>query len=240
MSKTAIIGGTGECGKSLLANIFKSPNIPYQNLHLIARRSQDIQKTISQSKPDSINITESIIDFEELCNNPASENFQNEKNPFKNVDKVFCTLGTTKKAAGSAERFTRIDRDYVVAAAKMAKENGVEEFHYVGSKGEANSMFLYMRTKGEIRDALKKLNFKKLVYYQPGVLLVNRVESRPTEAVIQNIFKGLSALSSSVAVSTDSVGKAMVYKSLNMDNGFEIVENNDITGLAKKFDQDQK
>jgi oxidoreductase len=37
---------------------------------------------------------------------------------------VFIALGTTAKAAGSPEAFERIDREYVINAARSAKSEG--------------------------------------------------------------------------------------------------------------------
>ena len=75
----AILGGTGECGKSLLTNMFKSGALA--NLHLVGRRSQ--LQNLPFQKPDSISLTESIVDFEQLCDNPTSANFSGDSNPFK-------------------------------------------------------------------------------------------------------------------------------------------------------------
>lgn len=39
------------------------------------------------------------------------------------ADGIICTLGTTRAAAGSAEAFTRIDKEYVLAAARAARND---------------------------------------------------------------------------------------------------------------------
>merc|ERR1712168_130545 len=141
MSKSAIIGGTGEVGKALLSHLIKQKQ--YQNVHLIGRRSQ-IPALKEQYPEISISLTESIIDFEKLCDEPASF----EVNPLADCSKVFCCLGTTRATAGSAEKFVRIDKEYVVACAQKAKEANSSEFHYCSSQGaNSNSMLLYPKTK---------------------------------------------------------------------------------------------
>jgi uncharacterized protein YbjT (DUF2867 family) len=40
------------------------------------------------------------------------------------VDIAFCCLGTTRKDAGSAEAFRRVDLDYVLAFAALARRHG--------------------------------------------------------------------------------------------------------------------
>ncbi|MGL4469967.1 MAG: NAD-dependent epimerase/dehydratase family protein, partial [Aeromonas hydrophila] len=42
------------------------------------------------------------------------------------VDLAFCCLGTTRKEAGSAEAFRRVDLDYVLAFAELARRHGCQ------------------------------------------------------------------------------------------------------------------
>ena len=53
----------------------------------------------------------------------------------RGADSVFCALGTTRKAAGSAEKFRRVDLDYVEGAAKLASAAKVPHFSLVSSQG---------------------------------------------------------------------------------------------------------
>lgn len=63
---------------------------------------------------------------------------------------AFCCLGTTRGKAG-AKGFVRVDRDYVVHAARLLKEADCPHFNLVSSGGaNVNSMFLYPKTKGEV------------------------------------------------------------------------------------------
>ena len=52
----------------------------------------------------------------------------------RGADSVFCALGTTRKAAGSAEEFRRVDLDYVEGAAKLASAAKVPHFSLVSSQ----------------------------------------------------------------------------------------------------------
>lgn len=65
---------------------------------------------------------------------------------------AFCCLGTTRKAAGSAEAFRKVDLDIVVSFAKLCLLHAhARHFAMVSSYGaNANSWFLYMQTKGEV------------------------------------------------------------------------------------------
>lgn len=51
------------------------------------------------------------------------------------VDLAFCCLGTTRKEAGSAEAFRRVDLDYVLAFAELARRHGCQRLVVVSSLG---------------------------------------------------------------------------------------------------------
>lgn len=54
---------------------------------------------------------------------------------FDGADSVFCTLGTTRGAAGSAEAFKKVDYEYVAATARAAKAGGVPHFSLLTAQG---------------------------------------------------------------------------------------------------------
>ena len=65
-----------------------------------------------------------------------------------------------------------MDYDYTLESAKLAKNNGCKQFHLVSSTGaNKDSMLLYPKTKGEIEEACKNLNFDKYAVYRPGYVL---------------------------------------------------------------------
>ena len=84
---------------------------------------------------------------------------------------MLCCLGTTRRDAGSAARFREIDHDYVLNAARVARAAGVRHWSYVSSSGaDANSFFLYMKTKGQTEEDLKALGFPVTTIWRPGML----------------------------------------------------------------------
>lgn len=79
---------------------------------------------------------------------------------FAGADAVFCALGTTRKAAGSAAAFKKVDLEYVSAGAQAAAAAGVRLFSLVSAQG-ANARvwasdaapfhaLLYTQTKGKV------------------------------------------------------------------------------------------
>jgi len=66
------------------------------------------------------------------------------------------------------EGFRKVDFDYVVNSAKMAKKNGVKQFHLVSSSGaNKDSGLLYPQVKGQSEEAIKELNFDRYFIYRP-------------------------------------------------------------------------
>ena len=87
-------------------------------------------------------------------------------------DAVICALGTTWRKAGQDEAaFRAVDEELVLRVAKAAKVAGVSNFVLVSSVG-ANmaSRAFYLRVKGEVEAALRKLKFARLDILRPGLL----------------------------------------------------------------------
>ncbi len=96
-------------------------------------------------------------------------------------DALFCALGTTIAKAGSQEAFRRVDYEYPLKAARIARQHGVPQYLLVSSVGaDSQSMFFYSRVKGEL---LTALDFPALHIFQPSLLLGQRDEFRFGERV---------------------------------------------------------
>lgn len=95
---------------------------------------------------------------------------------------VYCTLGTTIKKAGSQEAFRKVDHDYVLDIARQAAAAGSRQFLVVSSVGaDRRSPNFYLRTKGELEDALSALPFQALHIFHPSLLMGRRAETRVAE-----------------------------------------------------------
>lgn len=97
---------------------------------------------------------------------------------------AFCCLGTTIRAAGSEQAFRIVDVDHVLAVARLAQAAQAQRFIVVSAVGaNARSRNFYLRTKGEMEEALVAMHFTALDILQPSVLLGWRGELRPLELV---------------------------------------------------------
>ncbi|MFP7298167.1 oxidoreductase [Neobacillus niacini] len=160
-----VLGATGLIGKELVKILNESEQ--YEKIRLLVRRPIDLESAICE---------EHIIDFNEL--HKYTELFQ--------VTDIFCCLGTTIKAAKTKEAFRKVDYDYPVAAAKLAKENGAEKVLVISSMGaDPKSLFFYSRVKGDLEAALISLNLPSLHIFRPSLLLGERSEFRLGEKIAE-------------------------------------------------------
>ncbi|MFQ2149203.1 NAD(P)H-binding protein [Aeromonas jandaei] len=152
------------------------------------------------------------------------------------VDIAFCALGTTRKEAGSAEAFRRVDLDYVIAFAKLARSHGCQRLIVVSSMGaSARSPALYPRTKGEMEQALLAQSWPRLAIVRPAMLLGDRQPPRRSEQIFQAIYPlfrplMVGKLARWRAIEASQVAHAMITLS-RQPAGCEIVENEQLLRL---------
>ena len=149
--KGLIIGATGATGKDLLAKLLEDDT--YSEVHCFVR------KPMSISHPK---LHAHVVDFD------TPEAWAD----LLHGDVAFSCLGTTLAVAGSKEAQWRVDYDYQYAFAQQCKANGVPTFVLVSAAGAtAQSKLFYNRMKGALKEAVKKLNFPRLLIFQPSILI---------------------------------------------------------------------
>lgn len=93
-----------------------------------------------------------------------------------------CCLGTTLRQAGSQQAFRRVDVDYVLAFALASRAAQAQRFIVVSSAGaDVHSKNFYLRTKGEMEEAVARIGFVSVDIVQPGPLLGMRKQMRALE-----------------------------------------------------------
>jgi uncharacterized protein YbjT (DUF2867 family) len=152
---------------------------------------------------------------------------------------IFNALGTTIKQAGSQAAFRAVDHDLVMAAASAAKAAGARHFISVSSVGgSAKSSNFYLRTKGEVEEALRALEFERLDILRPGLLTGERSgPARPGEAIVMVLapVTDLMLLGSARryrSVAGAAVARAMVALASKGGSGVHIHEHDSIVQLA--------
>jgi uncharacterized protein YbjT (DUF2867 family) len=192
--RALVLGATGLVGSRCVARLLESPD--YERVTCLVRRP-------ALATTDTLH--ERVVDFARLTADdiePASD--------------LFCAIGSTMKKAGSREAFRRVDLDLPLHVAELAVAAGVKRIALVSSVGaDAHSRNFYLRTKGELEEALAKLPLAALHVMRPSLLLGDRTESRPGET-LANVFgratSGLlvGGLRRWRPIDVDQVGRAMV------------------------------
>ncbi|KAI8086688.1 uncharacterized protein BX664DRAFT_336518 [Halteromyces radiatus] len=207
MKTALVLGATGAVGKQLLKDLLK--NGPYAKVVTVGRRNVELDNTVPQDK-----LVQNTVNF---------DNLEASRQVFRDVDDVYCCLGTTRKDAGSAEQFRKIDQDYVVNSAKMIVEENPTKttttfkspvhFLYCSSMGaNKDSYLLYPQSKGQTEDRISRAGFEKVSIFRPGALetVEPRPQYRPAEAFIGSFFfKVNSMLNLHMGISVLDVGRSM-------------------------------
>lgn len=154
---------------------------------------------------------------------------------------AFCCLGTTQKKAGSKEAFRMVDHDLVVRFAEMACANGTPHFSVVSSVGanEKSRVSYYLKVKGEMEAALRKLPFHNLHFFRPSLLLGERSEVRLTEEITGVVFSRMnfmfkSRLARLKPIEADTVARAMLQAARSAKQGVHVHHHDAILQLAQQ------
>lgn len=199
-----VLGATGLVGARCL-------------VHLVAAKAHDritclVRRPALGEQAGGDRVREQVVDFDALS---AAD--------VPRVDDVLCALGTTMKKAGSREAFRRVDHDLPLRIIELAVGAGATRVAVVSSVGaDARSTSFYLRTKGELEDALASLPLRALHVLRPSLLLGERAESRPGEViggVALRLTSGLllGGLRRYRPIDADAVGRAMVAAILGPD-----------------------
>lgn len=213
-----VLGGTGEVGRELVRELVANP--AFSRVILVSRREVQLESDKAEQR---------IVDF---------ENLDDYKQAFQEAQVSFCCLGTTRGKAGT-KGFVKVDRDYVVHAARLLKEAGCPHFNLVSYSGaNKNAFFLYPKTKGEAESMVTELNFPRLSIFRPALLLCEREETRPVEKIAQVVVRGFD-WRNKISIGTDTVARAMVINALEPQSPtkseeckVEIFQNTDILRLG--------
>lgn len=218
-----VLGATGLTGSMVVQGLLDRPEV--------SRVIVPLRKPLGFEHPK---LEQRIIDFDELEQMPGL---------FK-VDVLVCCLGTTIKKAGSQENFRKVDCGYPLEAARLARGQGANALLLMSAIGaSSDSTIFYNRVKGELEDAVRELGFPYLSIYHPSLLLGDRRESRPGEALGQKAMPLVNRfmfgpLDRYKAIGADVVAQAMVNEvcglvsQLSAEQVTQVREYADIAALA--------
>ena len=196
MKTALLVGATGLVGGFVLENLLQED---YFSKVIVLSRKQ-----IAKQHPK---LTQIIANFDDMENN-ASQIV---------ADVIFCCLGTTIKKAGSQAAFKKVDYEYPLKIAEVAKQNGASTYLIISAMGaDKNSFIFYNRVKGEIEEAIAKLNFNTFHILQPSLIAGQRPEKRTGENIANKFFPIVNklligSLSKYKSIQAPQIAKAMVH-----------------------------
>ena len=171
--KGLIIGATGATGKDLLAKLLEDDT--YSEVHCFVRKPMSISHPKLHAHVVNFETPKAWVDL-------------------LHGDVAFSCLGTTLAVAGNKDAQWRVDYDYQYTFAQQCRTNGVPTFVLVSAAGAtAQSKLFYNRMKGALEEAVKKLNFPRLLIFQPSILIRSNSD-RSGENFTVKAFKFLNKL----------------------------------------------
>jgi uncharacterized protein YbjT (DUF2867 family) len=206
MKTLLLLGSTGLVGSQLLRLSLAHPGIA------------KVAAPVRADVPLRPRVNFPTVDFEQL---PPEA-------PWWRADAAICTLGTTMRLAGSRAAFRRVDHDYVLMAATLARRAGTPVFVLNSSLGASvDAGSFYLRVKGETERDLAALGFTSLTCVRPSLLDGGpRPDRRPAESAALTLSRWFRPLIPHRyrPVTTAAVAGMLLLAALNGIPGEHIIE----------------
>ncbi len=215
--KVIIAGASGLIGSNLLSILLQKPN--YDEILVLVRKELPIQHK---------KLVQLVVDFDKL--DEFAQSITGHA--------VFCCLGSTKKKTPDLSVYRKIDYDYPVKLAQLAKQNGIEQYHLVSALGaNSRSLNFYTKMKGETEEAIQQVGLKCVHIYEPSLLTGDRKEHRSAERIMTVMMKLIDplligSLKKYRSIQAETVALAMFKQSLKSEAGVFIHPSDKIKLLA--------
>lgn len=200
-----LIGASGLVGAHALALALADPRV--------ARVVAPTRRAL----PAHPKLENPIVDFEALPRDAA----------WWAADGAVSALGTTIRVAGSQAAFRRVDVDYVVETAALARAAGVRAFALNTALGaDPSARNFYLRCKGEAERGVEALDFPALTLVRPALIGGERAQPRPMERLAIRLTNALSPLLPRRyrVVHAERIARRLLEGALRDEPGLRIVE----------------
>lgn len=151
---------------------------------------------------------------------------------------AICTLGIGEPSKVAHDELNRVDKDAVIAFATACRATGIQHFTLLGSvAADPASRNFYLRTKGELRDALAALGFARLSIFQTSMILTPTNRYGWTQALTLAVWPKLHPLLRGRAtkyrgIKIETLGTAIAANLLSPSKGSEILHWQDFVTLG--------
>ena len=197
IKKAVVIGGTGATGQQLIKQLLE--NDKWGKITSIGRKPVLNGKNHVKLQDIVIKSLYDLSSTEEL---------------WEGNDVFFNCIGTTRKRAGSAKDFIKVEVDISMEAAKIASNAQISHASVISASGANHNQWakdwihplLYIRTIGQKEQTLIKNIFDRVSIFRPG-MLIRLVDN---ETWIERIMK-----SKGLGLRVDDLASAMIYDAEN-------------------------
>ncbi|AMO84170.1 hypothetical protein B857_01098 [Solibacillus isronensis B3W22] len=173
MRSALVVGATGLVGFSLVKLLCESEE--YAAVNVLSRRPLDFTHP---------KLVVKLCEFDQIADKDIE--FAHE---------VFCCLGTTMKKAGSKQQFEKVDFEYPLTIAAIAKNRGVGHFIVISAMGaNEKALAYYSQVKGKLEAELIKIDFPRLSIVRPSLITGDRQEFRLGETIGDKVLKVLNPI----------------------------------------------
>ncbi|CAM4156304.1 NAD(P)H-binding protein [Zobellia nedashkovskayae] len=211
MLYVVMLGASGAVGTETLGTLLQGKNI--QKITLLGRSHiSDLDNAIVEQH--NIDITDAS----------SYENF------LQGHTTAICTLGVGQPSKISKEEFIKIDKTAVLDFATACKKAGVKHFQLLASVGiSPTSSSFYLRTKGELVEALKALHFDRLSIFEPSMILTPTNRYGIGQAITLKVWPLLKpillgGLRKYRGVPVHILGQAMANNIYNKGDVYEVLQ----------------
>ena len=152
---------------------------------------------------------------------------------------AICTLGVGQPSKISKEEFIKIYKTAVFDFATECKKAGVKHFELLASVGiNSKSSSFYLRTKGELVEALKELHFDRLSIFQPSMILTPSNRYGIGQAITLKVWPLLKpmligGLRKYRGIPVNVLGQAMAKNILQEGKAYEVLQWNEFYDISQ-------
>lgn len=217
-----MLGASGAVGGQTVSTLLTMPQL--KRLTLLGRRHIDLPRAAHGA---------AVTQHELNVNAPDKYAYLLEGH-----NCAVCTLGVGQPSEMSKAEFVHIDKDVVIAFATVCKQAGVRHFELLGAAGaDSRSASFYLRTKGELADALIALNFERLSLFQPSMILTPSNRYGLSQALTLAFWPTLSHLMIGSTrkfrgIRVETLGAAMANNVVTEGQGVETLHWDQFNALA--------
>jgi uncharacterized protein YbjT (DUF2867 family) len=220
--KIVMLGASGAVGAFVLDTLLRQPKAQVTSLgrRILERRAISGPAFFDQEVVD-------VLD-------PASY-----REALAGNDTAICTLGVGQPSQMTREEFLRVDRDAVLDFARECKAAGVRHFSLLSAVGsDASSRFFYPRSKGQLEDGLRALQFERLSLIHPSMILTPTNRYGFLQGLTLLLWPWLSLamlgpLRPYRGVRVEDLGRAMALDALQSGSGEKILTWDDFGSLNR-------